>query len=260
MPRKLDHDFSVEWLNRATGAVFVFVLMFGFLGSMLTTVAMAQINGMPASVTSPGFGGRPVNGLPPSVTSLGPRGFTPHSPACCFTGTSLGRPHFGATPNPSQNFHHRRRDEALQWGGAVYAAPYYGYYDSGNDVADDPPSDQYNGGPTIFDRRGSGATPPTVPAYPSRPRANNLQADPPTDASAEPDAAPATDQPQTVLIFKDGHQVEVANYAIVGNTLYDLSGGHRQKIALADLDLTATAKQNDDRGIDFRLPGTAEAN
>jgi hypothetical protein len=63
-----------------------------------------------------------------------------------------------------------------------------------------------------------------------------------------------------VLVFKDGHQVEVANYAIVGNTLYDLSGGHRQKISLADLDLNATAKQNDDRGIDFQLPAPNEAN
>jgi len=71
---------------------------------------------------------------------------------------------------------------------------------------------------------------------------------------------PASDQPQTILVFKDGHQVEVANYAIVGNTLYDLSSGHRQKIALADLDLTATAKQNDDRGIDFQVPAANEAN
>jgi hypothetical protein len=64
-----------------------------------------------------------------------------------------------------------------------------------------------------------------------------------------------------VLVFKDGHQLEVANYAIVGNMLYDLTGGHRQKIALADLDLTATSKQNDDRGIDFEVPSTtAQAN
>ncbi len=35
--------------------------------------------------------------------------------------------------------------------------------------------------------------------------------------------APASDQPQTILVFKDGHQVEVANYAIVGNTLFDLT-------------------------------------
>src|ERR1700720_4490341 len=37
----------------------------------------AQINGAPASVTSPGFGGRTINGTPPSVTSLGRNGFAP---------------------------------------------------------------------------------------------------------------------------------------------------------------------------------------
>ena len=42
--------------------------------------------------------------------------------------------------------------------------------------------------------------------------------------------------------------------------LYDLTPGHRAKIALADLDLTATAKQNDDRGIDFQLPVGPETN
>jgi len=258
MGRKLEYDFSVQRLNRASGAGFALVLALGFLGSMLSMTAMAQVNGMPASVTSPGFGGRQINGVAPSVTSLGPRGYTPHSPTCCFTGTSLGQPHFVANPNSNPNFHHRRHDGTLPWGG-VYAAPYYGYYDSGNDVADDSPGDQYNGGPTIFDRRGPGAPPaPATAPYPSRARADNLQADPPTDAAAQ--AEPTTDQPQTVLIFKDGHQIEVANYAIVGSTLYDLTGGHRQKIALADLDLTATAKQNDERGIDFQLPAAAEAN
>ena len=119
-------------------------------------------------------------------------------------------------------------------------------------------TDQYDGGPTIFDRRGSGTTPPSVPR-PSRARNDNPQ--PAASEEVEQaEAAPAPDQPETVLVFKDGHQLEVANYAIVGSTLYDLTGGRRQKIALADLDLTATAKQNDDRGVDFQVPGTSEAN
>ena len=63
-----------------------------------------------------------------------------------------------------------------------------------------------------------------------------------------------------MLVFKDGHQLEVENYAIVGATLYDLTEGHRRKVALSDLDLTSTAKQNDDRGIDFHLPAGAVAN
>lgn len=139
--------------------------------------------------------------------------------------------------------------------------PYYGYYDSGDDVADNPPDEQYNGGPTVYDRRGPGTAPASTPApYPSRARNDDPQPDPPSDSAAQSEVTSTSDQPQTVLVFKDGHQVEVANYAIVGSTLYDLTGGRRQKIALADLDLSATAKQNDDRGIDFQVPAAAEAN
>jgi hypothetical protein len=255
MLRKLEYDFPVQKLNRATGAGFALVgFAVGFLALTLTTMAGAQINGMPASVTSPGFGGRPINGVAPSVTSLGPRGFAPGAPTCCFRGSIPGN--LNRAPD-----HHHHHDRSLPWGG-VYAVPYYGYYDSGNDVTDDSPGDQYDGGPTIFDRRGSGTAPPPVPApYPSRVR--NYGSDPAAapDADRQPDdAAPAPDQPQTVLVFKDGHQIEVANYAIVGSMLYDLTGGRRQKIALADLDLAATEKQNEDRGIDFRVPGASEAN
>jgi hypothetical protein len=262
MPRKIEYDFPVHRLNRATGAGFALLLFtVGFLALMLTSIAGAQVNGMPASVTSPGFGGRQVNGVPPSVTSLGPRGYTPFVPTCCFTGTSLGSPHFVANPNSALNFHHHHHNGSLPWGGAAYAVPYYGYYDSGEEVADNPPDDQYNGGPTVFDRRGPGIAPsqPSAP-YPSRSRSDNMPPEPASDAAAQSDAAPAPDQPQTVLVFKDGHQLEVANYAIVGSTLYDLTGGRRQKIALADLDLTATAKLNDDRGIDFQVPAAPEAN
>jgi hypothetical protein len=261
MRRKREYDLSVRRSNRATGAGFALVLSaIGFLGLMLSVAASAQINGMPASVTSPGFGGRQINGVRPSVTSLGPRGFTPNSPVCCFTGTSLGRPpHVEVNPDTRNNSHPRRHDGLRPWGGVIYTTPYYGYYDSGNDAANDSPGDSYNGGPTIFDRRGSGTPPPAPAPYPSRARPDNAPVEASSDPAAQPEAT-ASDQPQTVLVFKDGHQVEVANYAIVGSTLYDLSGGRRQKIALADLDLTATAKQNDDRGIDFRVPGASEAN
>jgi hypothetical protein len=255
MPRKLEYDVPVKRLNRATGTGFGLILFaFSFLGLILIPTAGAQINGMPASVTSPGFGGRQVNGVAPSVTSLGPRGYTPNSPTCCFRGVTTSPPN---QPQNSQHPHRHNNSQYLPWGGA-YGVPYYGYYDSGSDVADDPSGD-YNGGPTIFDRRGPGTAPAPAPA-PYSSRASNDGPQPESDYDSAQPQAPASDQPQTVLVFKDGHQVEVANYAIVGNTLYDLSGGHRQKISLADLDLNATAKQNDDRGIDFQLPAPNEAN
>jgi hypothetical protein len=70
-----------------------------------------------------------------------------------------------------------------------------------------------------------------------------------------PDSQPF---PATVLIFRDQHQQEVQNYAIVGQTLWNFAPQHTQKIPLSELDLVATTKANDERGVDFRVPGTHE--
>lgn len=65
--------------------------------------------------------------------------------------------------------------------------------------------------------------------------------------------------PPTVLVFHDQHQQEIQNYAIVGQTLWNFGAQRTQKIPLSDLDLTATQKANDDRGVTFRLPLGSEA-
>ena len=57
----------------------------------------------------------------------------------------------------------------------------------------------------------------------------------------------------TVLVFRDGHQQEVTNYAIMGQTVYVLDE-RTQKIPLANLDVPATVKANDDRGMEFKVP------
>jgi hypothetical protein len=54
--------------------------------------------------------------------------------------------------------------------------------------------------------------------------------------------------------------MEIVNYAIVGGTLYDLSEGRTKKVELAELDLPATVKQNDDRGVNFQLPAGLKRN
>jgi len=145
-------------------------------------------------------------------------------------------------------------------GATYYAYPYY--YGApganGSDATDANAADDdadCQGGPTIFDRCGSGPgsyVPPTYdgPAHP--PTAQAAFADP------APDSAPESSTP-TTLVFKDGHEIEVANYAIVGQSLYDLTPGHHRKIALADLDIPSTQKQNDDSGTVFQLP-PAQAN
>ena len=253
MAKELRYDAGMKRLILATVAVLVLVLV---------PAVAAQINGVPASVTSIGFGGHfnQPQGIPPSVTSIGPLGLVPNNtffpPGCCIN------PLFPVNPNPPLFHHHHDRDhdrnQFLQGGVAVYPVPYaVPYAVPVEDAGAEEPED-YSGGPTIFDRRGPGT------AY----RGDRDAERPPRDERAEvaPEPAapapetPVPDQPKTVLVFKDGHEAEVENYAIVGDTLYDLSEGRRHKILLADLDLTATTRQNDDRGIDFKVPPSAEAN
>ncbi|HEY3616022.1 MAG TPA: hypothetical protein VGK96_04360, partial [Candidatus Sulfotelmatobacter sp.] len=79
-----------------------------------------------------------------------------------------------------------------------------------------------------------------------------------SDASrdVDPDPPPVP----TLLVFKDGHKLEIENYAIIGATLFDLTPGHSRKVSLADLDLEATRQQNEDRGITIQLPSLQQAN
>jgi len=236
-----EYDDAVKYLGGVSAGLV--------LGILLVSTAAAQINAAPPSVTSLGFGGRAINGTPPpSVTSLGPFGYTPgFNPA--FPNT---RPVFGVNPfQPLNGRHHHHQNGFVPWGWGVgyYAVP-YGYYDQSDDTADAQADDQYDGGPTVFDRRGSGR----VPRPPDMATTESASAAPEPAVASPPETTVAPEQPQTVLVFKDGHQIEVENYAIVGSTLYDLSNGGRRKIPLSDLDLDATTKQNDQRGIDFQVP------
>lgn len=194
------------------------------------TLGGATIHGTPPSVTSFGFGGHPgFHGAPPSVGSLN------------FGRVGHGRG-FGFHARPRE----RRRDRQLfyPYYGVGYYVPYgydYGYDDS--DYAAPPAPQDY--GPDH-------GPPPSAYPYP---RANDYR----VEVNQQPQA-PVSGQPETVLIFKDGHQQEVKNYAIVGSTLFDLSDGRTHKVQLAELDLPATVKQNDDRGITFQLPAATKLN
>jgi hypothetical protein len=66
---------------------------------------------------------------------------------------------------------------------------------------------------------------------------------------------PSAPSPATVLVFRDQHRQEVANYAIAGGTLWVLNDHlATKKIPLNDLDLAATTKANDERGVEFQVP------
>jgi hypothetical protein len=238
---------SVKWSWLAAAAV----------GLPLAMAAWAQ--GPAATVSSFNFGlnGNRPAGVPSSVTSQGFGRIQTHNPFF----NRPGRNFFPGNPNNGQ-FNHRHRSNSPVWT-PVYG---YGYGYAPGYLLDEPvddsmetgpmTQDDYRGGPTVFDRRGPGTTEPTREiAEKTTPNTDATE----SAASNAPAPEPAADQPETVLVFKDGHQQEVQNYAIVGDALYDMSSGHRKKIAIADLDLTATVKQNDDRGVDFRLPVHAHA-
>jgi hypothetical protein len=226
-----------------------------FLLSFLWTLSVAacgpvqaQINGVPPSVTSIGFGGRFLNGIPPSVTSLGTNGYgsLPFLGGCC---ASFFLPTNSSTPLFSDH-QHRRRDKDKDKDKVIFPVeviePIYApYADSPTDEAGDDP-------PDVGHAR---AADPPIAESPGKRVGNS---DSVTNASdVYPAEEPVAAQPSTLLVFRDGHRFEIVNYAVVGDVLFDFASDRTRKILLADLDLPATQKANDDRGVDFEIPAGA---
>jgi hypothetical protein len=176
--------------------------------------------------------------------------------------SSTGTSHTGnGSGHGHDNGHHPHRSSTGQiYYPYLYAVPVpYGsdVVDAGASDDDDP---EYQGGPTVFDRRGSGADSYVPPVAESSSASQSSGQDVAAGDVGEANSNPAEAFDPTILIFKDGHQIEIANYAIVNQTLYDLTLGHPRKIALSDLNLPATEKENDDHGVAFKLPPSAQVN
>lgn len=67
--------------------------------------------------------------------------------------------------------------------------------------------------------------------------------------------------PPAVLVFHDGRKEEVSEYTIMNGTIYSKAdywstGSWTRKIQIADLDVPATLKLNQDRGVKFALPAS----
>jgi hypothetical protein len=251
---------------------------------LFSALSIAQIRGTPASVTSMGSGFSQTPGIPASVTSLGPNGFGP----------AIGvRGSFGQKPrvNLGIGFNNFHRSRAFPVYVPVYVYPYtypvvpylYEPHSIDDPVIQSGAQQDYTEperrGVTIFE---PGYRPSTAPRADSRNDSSDSsrygehyldsredRAKRPSDDASSvrvipgPKAtAPEThreaeaveDVPTTVLVFKDGHRVEVHNYAIIGGTLWDLGEHFSKKISLADLDLDVTTRLNDERGIPFKLP------
>lgn len=171
------------------------------------------------------------------------------------------------------------------WGYGYYGYPYYPYAgggvdpywwsngDSDYDGDSDNGQGYYNQGPPYANglqnemdgQRGqdSGvnafgdqdmysrtAPPPYDRNYHARNRAST------SDNASNEDHSQAL--PTTILVFRDQHKQEVQNYAIVGQTLWTFAPQHTQKIPLTEIDIPATTKANDERGISFHVPAPPE--
>jgi len=192
------------------------------------------------------------NGIPAASTSS--------------TATNFNRPIFKAEPSRRDHDHDHDRDrhfrcmipEGCSAGQYVYYPYAYPPDDTTNysDQQQQQPTEQAAPeapAPTIFENR-PGYTAPPIKSYHSiSPASQTANADPTTDHGERSSAGDP--QPTTILVFRDGHQLEIGNYAIVGDTLYNIAGGNdTHKILLADLDLDKTIKANQERGYEFRLP------
>lgn len=73
-----------------------------------------------------------------------------------------------------------------------------------------------------------------------------------TRSDGVPDGKPLL--PATVVVFNDQHKQELRNYAIVRGDIWNFLPQDIERIALAEVDLAATIKANQERGLSFRVP------
>ena len=236
------------------------------LSVMLTGAAVAQIHGTPAGATSLGGGHTFANpvGVPAGATSLGPRGFGSTVPR--FPGR------FGTV---LRDGHHVHR-VIIPFAVPLYSYGYYPYlYPSLYGGTAEMTTADY----PVNDATVSSLTPPQVVVAPVQQPPQIIviddrgvhdatddereQAIATTKGARKPkleepkiEAKPETEDvgPMTVLVFRDGTRREVKNYAIMGKELIVLGAGSLRRIQIAELDVPATQKENDVRGLDFKLP------
>ncbi len=240
--------------------LFSFLLAFSVAACL---PVQAQINGVPASVTSFGFGGsnNPTPGVRASVTSLGPNGSGNAQPFfgnCCANFFMPANPYpplfFNRSSSDRKSSGHRHHHEDSSFFPVGVSMPAYVPY--AVPYAEEAAEDSPDVDPACSQTPQKGPRNPDSPTTgaPGRDSASKAAASAPT-APAEPEQ-PVAAQPSTVLVFKDGRHSDVLNYAIVGDTLFDFDGGRTHKILLADLDLPATRKANDERGVEFQVPAS----
>ena len=221
----------------------------------------AQIHGVPASATSLGpngfTGGNSFAGIPAGATSLGPAGFADNR---AFFNNSNAL--FNAVDVRLIRSDRLGRHAQPFFVPLMYSPFYYGMSDFTEitSTGTNSPGAQSQPAPqvpqkleiTIVDKRDdkrSDAKPGDSA------RASIADTD-----SLEPKRDSSVKQPMVqeltakTLVMRDGSKKEIRNYAILGKDLFDLSDGRSRRIPLTAIDAAATAKLNEENGVDFRLP------
>jgi len=238
-----------------------------------------------------GFGGHSFGGgsighfSAPAFSGPGQMpGFPTHSfgTAPRMTFTAPARAFYPPTASPSMNY----RDRGWNGGGGNrgrndggrYRAPYRGYgyggyagypyyvnswellpsYLDESDFSGDDSADQQAQQPAA--EAGAPEDNGYRPGYEEPP--DGAYGPPPEGYAAgayapPPPGRPVFPEPQLTLIFKDGHQETIQNYALTPETVIVMdqpSSGRQQRIPLADLNLPATEQAAQQAGLDFSPP------
>lgn len=93
--------------------------------------------------------------------------------------------------------------------------------------------------------------------------AGSTGATPAVEQAAEPASAHAAlaPLPPTVFVYRDGHREESSDYSIISGTIYAhtdyyATGAWSKQIPVTDLDLPASLRANQERGVKLVLPGS----
>ncbi len=222
--------------------------------SVIAISALAAAAALPLSAQ--------FNGHPPTTTQVDGHFLAPAPSVTSITGHHLPGPLPSVTSIPNYGYRYKAGPNPYGYGsnhygygrGYAYAIPYYYPVDNsayGYDYVG-------GGGPDLYSGPPPGAYDPTLHIVAEQPPSNPYIANiPDPETYSAPQRPLPDDQPgdPTVLVFRNGKQQEVNSYAIMGDALYVFDQG-RKKIALADLDIPATVKANEDRGVEFSLPAS----
>jgi len=220
--------------------------------SQAATAQRMQLGRAPGSVRAGSPSGIQIGGTFSNPSAVVPPGI--------HIGNTIANPNFPfGFRNPNFYHHHFPRT----FGYVLPYGPYYygGYAPYAMDYGDYPGYTGYVAG--TFDTNPYPGYPYPAQYAPTPDYYSPNSSPPPVNSAPAPQSyqqrrsgrndSASDDAEPTVLVFRDGHRQEIANYAIMGSTLFVLSGP-RARIPVAELDIPATERVNQDRGVDFKIP------